>query len=421
MSNMLPNGDKLPKIKKEFDLDVTLTAVVGGVAIAKLGDMEGLGYVVAGIGCISTMLEARRLFNPYKALFDNLGLKVGNQIPRYIRKRKTEYGYVITFSLPYGLSTDDFEKKKLAIEQYLNKRIEISYNNYRVFIKVFEIGLKANQDYIFIDTKGITEFPIGVTYGGKVITIDLEEVVHVLIAGETGSGKSTILRVILTNLIKSNKKISLYLVDLKNGAEFNVFRKCKMVKDFAKNITEAEKVLSNLLAEVDRRYNLFYEYEVVDIKEYNKLKNIKRLDYKILVVDEFADLQSEKGSISIIETLAAKARACGIHLIIATQRPDAKILNGRIKANVPCIVGLKTMNGLNSRIIIDSEGLEKLRGKGHGILKYSDTTEFQGFYLSVTDARDLVKNSYEEKKKKVDKVEEIKDFGFLQVLEGGKK
>lgn len=420
MTSMLPGGDKLPKIKsKEYDLDVTLTAVIGGVAIAKLGDMEALGYIVAGVGSISTLIEARRLLNPYKALFDNLNMKVGDQIPRYIKKNKTNYGYCLTFSLPYGMSTDDFEKKKLAIEQYLNKRIEINYNNYRVFIKVFDVGLEK-LNYKFIPTKNMCEFPIGVTYGGKIVTVDLEQVVHLLIAGETGSGKSVLLRGIITHLILNNNKLMLHLIDLKNGAELNVFKNSKMVKTFSRTIEEAEKVLNNLVLEVEHRYDLFYENNVVDIKEYNKLKGLKKLDYSIVIIDEFADLQDEKGSISSIERLTQKARVAGVHCIIATQRPDAKILNGRIKSNVPAVVGLKTMNELNSRIIIDSPGLELLKGKGNGLLKHADITEFQSMFLSVQDTRELIKDTYIDKTKKTAVTQEpvingvLKDISFIK-------
>ena len=131
----------------------------------------------------------------------------------------------------------------------------------------------------------------------------------------------------------------------------------------------------------------------------------------------------------MIETLAAKARACGIHLIISTQRPDAEIINGRIKANIPCVIGLKTMNGLNSRIIIDEEGLEQLRGRGHGMLKYGDVTEFQSMFLTTNQARDLIKHTYikedaiitKTKVTRIEKIGEVEDFSFLKVLEGGKK
>lgn len=379
--------------------------------------------IFVAIGLVGTGVEMVSAYNPYKRLLQNCRIEVDGKVPFYKGKTKTSYGYSLRFTLPAGLSTDDFDKKKLAIEQYLNKRVEITYKNKNVFIGIYEKSLEEYYAYEHKSTKGICEFPIGYTYGEKLIEVDLENVVHMLIAGETGSGKSTLLRGILTSLIldKSPRALSLHLIDLKNGAEFNVFRRCGMVKSFSRTIAEAEDILIKLSREVDRRYDLFFENDVVNIQEYNKLKDIKGLDYQIVVIDEFADLQDEKGSISIIETLAAKARACGIHLIVATQRPDAKILNGRIKANIPCMIGLKTMNELNSRIIIDEGGLERLKGRGNGILKYSDTTEFQAMYLSVQRARELLKDKYINRiqavrQPKKETIGEVEDFAFLKDL-----
>lgn len=408
----IPAGDKL-KITEKFkpnvkpatnNIELYLTTILGGFTILKLGpaNMQMIGQGIMALGSVTTILEFISRFNPYKKLFENLNLKAGEEIPKYIKKRKTNYGYCVAFKLPPGLSTKDFDKNKLAIEQYLNKDIEIDYRNHRVFLKVYENRLDPKQEFRIIETSKITEFPIGVTFGDRIVTVDLEEVVHLLVAGQTGSGKSTLIRGIITNLIqdkKNSKRIKLYLhlIDLKNGAEFNVFRNSKMVKTFSRDIKEAELVLNKLVDEVERRYNLFFENNVVNIQEYNKLKGIRRLSYEICIIDEFADLQDEKGSISIIEHLARKSRAAGIHLILATQRPSADIINGNIKANVPCIIGLKTMNSLNSRIIIDQDGLETLRGRGHGYLQYSDLTEFQSMNLSIEGARELIKDTYIEK------------------------
>lgn len=406
-------------------IGVYLGCAVMGVAALKFGskDVSWIGYGLTGLGGITAMADVVRNTNPYRKLFENAKLEIGGQIPRFIRKRKTDYGYCLTFSLPYGMSTDDFRKKQLPIEQYLNKKVDISYDNYRVFLKVYEKEIESSPPYEFVECEGKVEFPIGVILGGRIITIDMEKVVHLLIAGETGSGKSTLLRAIITNLILSKKKVGLHLIDLKNGAEFAVFRKSNKVKSFSRTKEEAEIILSKMLAEVDRRYDLFYENDVVDIGEYNKLKGLSKLDYQVVIVDEFADLQTEKGSISAIETLAAKARACGIPLIISTQRPDKDILNGRIKANVPGVVGLKVKNELNSRIIIGEGGLEKLRGLGNGIFKFTTNTEFQSTYITNSQARELIKHTYREKPIKLNKpkeekikVAEIKDFSFLKKL-----
>ncbi len=361
--------------------------------------------------------------NKFDTLFTNCNLKKGEMLPQLKEKKKTNYGYALRFSLPIGISTNDFERHKSAIEQYLNKKIQIKYHAKNVIIEVYEKELDREYAYEKIETKGVVSFPVGYSFGDKVEIINLaDHGPHMLIAGESGSGKSTALRSIITNLIITKKKrnLKLHLIDLKKGAEFNIFRKCDIVASFSRDKNEAEKTLYKISAEVDRRYNLFFSRNVVDIKEYNQKYKNKQLDYQLIVIDEFADLQNEKGSIEIIEELAAKARACGIHLLISTQRLDAKILNGRIKANVPVILGLKTMNEVNSRIIIDHAGLEELKGKGHGILKNGKETEIQAMYLIPNRARDLIKHTYVEGKKETVKNDdtsgEVKGFSFLEGL-----
>ncbi|OLS02867.1 FtsK/SpoIIIE domain-containing protein [Tissierella creatinophila] len=405
-------------MKKNNEVELFgLCLVLGiGTVVAGGDGVQVLGYGLSTLGASMLGFSLINNANPYNNLFRALKLEINDRVPKFLERKETNYGYCLTFRLLAGMSTDDFEKKKLAIEQHLNRKIEITYNNWRIFIKVYEKQLEELIPYEFSKCKGILEFNIGKVLGDKTLNLDLEKAVHLLIAGETGSGKSTLVRSIITNIVLSRRKVSLHLIDLKNGAEFNLFRKSNIVKTFSRNIDEAEVVLENLIEEVNKRYDLFFENDVVDIREYNKLKNIKKLDYQICIIDEFADLQNEKGSISSVEVLAAKARACGVHLIISTQRPDSKILNGRIKANIPCVIGLKTMNSLNSRIIIDEDGLEKLRGRGHGLLRYGNLTEFQSMFLEVVKARELIKHTYIEKEIKREVKEEIGKLDNLDFI-----
>lgn len=420
---------------KEKNFETYILSILLGLGLRFFGLNDpvwlglNLGTILLSLGSIMFIYETIESINPYKKLFEGCNLEVDGNIPRLIKKKKANYGYDLILTLPYGLSSKQFEQKRTELEEHLGGRIDISVKNKKLILQVHTKPLQEFYPYKYVKTQGTCEFAIGYTYGDKLVTVDLEKVVHLLIAGETGSGKSTLLRGIITSLILSNQNISLYLVDLKNGTEFNVFRRSKSVKAFCRNVEEAEELLQELSNEVDKRYDLFYQNDVVNIQEYNKLKHVKKLDYKILIIDEFADLQNEKNSISILETLAAKARACGIHMIIATQRPDSKIINGRIKANIPGVIGLKTLNDLNSRIIIDEGGLEKLKGRGHGIFKFSDSIEFQSMYLSVQKARDLIKHTYRKeneiiaksKETKVERIGEVDDFSFLKVLKGGKQ
>lgn len=275
-----------------------------------------------------------------------------------------------------------------------------------------------------MQTKGVVELVVGRSYKG-IETLDLsasESNVHLLIAGTTGGGKSTLLRSVITTLIltKNPKDLKLYLLDLK-GTEFRIFERCSTVAGFARNIEESEQLLRKIRKEVDKRNALFCEEDVIDILEYNRKYKHAKLSHWLVIADEFHLLRKEKEQISVFEELAAICRSVGIHLILCTQRPSADVLTGLLKANIPSVVGLKTNNELNSRIILgEGEGdLASLGGKGHGILKKgADKVEFQGMWISPEDARELVKPFYVEKVEKSNgktetKIGEVVDLRFL--------
>jgi S-DNA-T family DNA segregation ATPase FtsK/SpoIIIE len=389
-------------------LGVVLYALLSAFAPAYLA--YGVIAMLIGGWNITYMVLS---YDKFEKLLESLEIKSNDKYPRLKEKIKTDYGWCYRLSVPPGISTKDFEKNKLAIEQFLGHNVKISYTNHNIFVEIYEIELEHLVPYIPYKAKGI-EFPTGIEYGGKITKVDLSTgEPHMIIAGESGSGKSTVLRSIITSLILNG--IILHLIDLKYGAEFAIFRNSKYVKSFSKTKKEANETLYALIAEVERRYNLFYDNDCVDIKEYNK-KHKEKIPTEFLIVDEFADLQGEKDSIELLEELSAKARACGIHLIIATQRPDAKILNGRIKANCPCILGLKTTNEVNSRIIIDHGGLEDLRGFGHGILKNGPEKEIQCYFLETDTARELIKPTNIDKRKKESPKQEIENYDFMKGL-----
>lgn len=376
-------------------LDTSIIAIASGCVVSYLFPPYAIyGAIMAVSGC-GGMVAYIMSWSKFDRLWKSLGLVKGTSTPYLKGTEKTDHSKIYKFTLPAGLCSDDFEKNKQAIEQFVGSDIEIKYTYKQLQIEVFNQSQKTVYEYQVEQCKGNVAFPVGYNRQGKLVVCDLSSgEPHMLIAGETGSGKSTVLRSIITNLILT-KDIKLHLVDLKNGAEFSIFRKCSKVESFCRTRSEAKEVLQHLSEEIDRRYDLFFKKDCVDIKEYNK--RYGGMGYEVLIIDEFADLQSEKNSISLLEELAAKARACGIHIIIATQRPDHQILNGRIKANVTTVLGLKTMNEQNSRIIIDDVGLEKLRGHGHGIFKKGSSIEVQCPLLTTERARELLKPTYKEK------------------------
>lgn len=335
-------------------------------------------------------------------------------MPELRERRNTQYGYCLRLSLPPGLCVEDFERRQEAIEQYLGHRVRIKYSNKNLFIEVFKEDLKAHE-FEAVELPGM-QLVAGHTYGSKLVTFDLDREPHLMIAGETGSGKSTALRAILTMIFLTMPRVKVHLIDLKMGAEFSIFAKCGQVASFARDSVQAAVVLGKVFQEVERRYELFAERDVVDIGEYNA-KYTPKLPREIVAIDEFSLLRDHATAANTMEDLAALARACGIHLIISTQRPDSRVINGRIKVNVPIVLGLKTLNDINSRIIIDESGLQDLRGRGHGWLRYmGELTELHTMNLPPQKARDLLKPLYRENPALAppDTSGTVADFDFLE-------
>ena len=338
-------------------------------------------------------------WSKFDGLFRHLGLGVDGAYPIQKSVNKHDTSTIYKFTLPSGLCLKDFEDKKDRIEQHLGREVDIKYTYKEIWIEVFKPNQKTRYDYVPTDIKGDVPIIIGYDRKGNLISCDLSVgEPHMGVYGETGSGKSTVMRSIITNLIlKSN--VILHLIDLKNGAEFGIFRKSKKVANFCRNVKETEDLLTEISIEVDRRYDLFFEKDVKDIKEYNKKFKNKKMNYQMVIIDEFADLNPKSKSMGILKELGRKSRACGIHLLLATQRPSATILDGDIKANITSILGLKTVNGTNSSVAIDETGLEKLRGMGHGKFKRGgNIIELQCPFLDVDPCKELIKDTYIDKK-----------------------
>ncbi|MFM2428228.1 MAG: hypothetical protein RL012_112 [Bacteroidota bacterium] len=239
--------------------------------------------------------------------------------------------------------------------------------------------------------KSQMELPIvmGRTVANETSMADLARMPHLLIAGATGQGKSVGLNVVLASLIykKHPSQLKLVLVDPKK-VELSLYNKlerhflAKLPGDEDPIITETKKVvhtLNSLCLEMDQRYELLKEAGVRNIKEYNERfvrrrlnpeKGHRFLPYIVLVIDEFADMMMTAGK--EIETpiarLAQLARAIGIHLVLATQRPSVNVITGIIKANFPVRISYKVTSRIDSRTILDAGGAEQLVGRGDMLL-----------------------------------------------------
>ncbi len=212
-------------------------------------------------------------------------------------------------------------------------------------------------------------FAIGKDIAGAPSLGDLGEMPHLLVAGQTGSGKSVVINNLIVSLLYrcTPSDLKLILVDPKR-VEFAPFNGIPHL--LTPVIVEPEKTLSALkwaVNEMERRYSLLAEYGHRNIKGYNADKTIQeRMPFIVIVIDELADLMmlAAKDVEGLIVRIAQKARAVGIHLVLATQRPSVDVVTGLIKANVPARIALTVSSQVDSRTIIDQAGAEKLLGKG---------------------------------------------------------
>jgi len=232
-------------------------------------------------------------------------------------------------------------------------------------------------------------FVIGKDITGIPVVGNLEKMPHLLIAGQTGSGKSVMINTLLTSLLYRNSPadLKLILVDPKQ-VEMAPYRDIPHL--IAPVITEPEKCISALkwaVAEMERRLKTFAEVGKRNIAEYNNVKKEEGMPYIVIVIDELADLMmmAARDVEALVVRLAQKARAAGIHLVIATQRPSVDVITGLIKANVPARIAFTTVSQVDSRTIIDQVGAEKLLGRGDllfSIPEYMKPKRVQGALIS---------------------------------------
>lgn len=217
---------------------------------------------------------------------------------------------------------------------------------------------------------------IGKDISGMPIVADLDKMPHILVAGQTGSGKSVMINTLLTSMLYRNSPsdLKLILVDPKR-VELKPYDDIPHL--LTPVITEPEKCISALkwaVAEMERRYHALSEVRKRNIGEYNSLKKEEGMPYIVIVIDELADLMmmAARDVEALIVRIAQKARAVGIHLVLATQRPSVDVITGLIKANVPARIAFTTASQVDSRTIIDQIGAEKLLGQGDMLFTTAD-------------------------------------------------
>ncbi|VXB47484.1 DNA translocase [Bacillus sp. 349Y] len=243
---------------------------------------------------------------------------------------------------------------------------------------------------------------LGLDISGQPIVTDLSKMPHGLIAGATGSGKSVCINSILVSLLykSSPDELKMMLIDPKMVELAPYNRIPHLVSPVITDVKAATAALKWAVEEMERRYELFAHTGVRDIKRFNELatKNKQysdKLPYLVIVIDELADLMmmSPADVEEAICRIAQKARACGIHLIIATQRPSVDVITGLIKANVPTRVAFSVSSAVDSRTIIDGSGAERLLGRGDMLFLENGSSKpvrLQGTFVSDDEIDDII-------------------------------
>jgi len=256
---------------------------------------------------------------------------------------------------------------------------------------------KILESEMLQNSKSKLAVSLGLDVAGRPVVADIARMPHILVAGSTGSGKSICINSFITSLLFRNSpsELKLILIDPKR-VELTLYNGIPHL--LTPVIVDLEKILSALkwaLAEMDRRYKLFAGSGVRNIDSFNELSGFQALPYIVIFIDELAEIMlfAPVEVEDAICRIAQLARATGIHLVVSTQRPSVDVITGLIKANISCRIAFNVTSMVDSRVIIDTPGAEKLLGKGDMLYippDQSKPSRIQGAFVSEKEVNNLV-------------------------------
>ncbi len=299
----------------------------------------------------------------------------------------------LIFAIPHGINPDLLHEKSFIFRQIFGADVELVGNLKRFDLTVPSRPLPTKLTYKYVEWKdacadAVLPAVCGLDALGRRIVIDLNERPHMLISGETGSGKSSLIRTLLTSLIlsKSPEDVRLMLGDLKRS-EFGLFRNLPHVDSVCVNKDDLRAELEDIVNEMERRGDLLDSEGVTHISDLKV-----RLPYIIVCIDEVALLKKERKTMEIIEKISAVGRSLGVILILSMQRPDAKTLDGALKNNLTVRISGRQSNKTNANVT-GTPGAELIKQSERGrmiIALEGDLRRLQAPWLDVKDARILL-------------------------------
>lgn len=377
--------------KEKTMLDVASLSV-GGALIASFSSfsigsivptlpMLGIGGVglasLYGIYRIMTkeeryIKEEREKFNEF---WNGVGIKNKmDKIPQLVNIWETDKGNVYSFINPIGMSTKDYENKEIAIKEFLGcKNILFEVKNDFLNIQTIEVGLPTIVPFILPPKKSdelIVE--LGINETGERVRINFNKVHSWLIAGATGSGKSVCTHNILTQLYCNySDNTEFYICDLKK-TELNNYRNLKSTIKYTDKIEEVEEIVDELLKISDERHELFIKHNVKNLQQYNRRVKFNKLPSIVLCIEECVRLMNNKVLQNKIAELCFIARSAGIIVLMTIQRVTKNLFSPDIKSSLLGKIGFKTVNKINSMVIMDDNRLFDLKNSGECYVSCDD-------------------------------------------------
>jgi S-DNA-T family DNA segregation ATPase FtsK/SpoIIIE len=382
-----------------------LSLAAMGLLANQLGPYMGLnpgygtGMAVLGAGLVGLDVYLNWQ-NKYERLFRNCGLvNKDDKVPLLIKRERKDNMTVLVLHLPEGIAQHHFEDKLQELEQGLNAKIELAYNK-NLIMKLTGITLSTMYPYTFEECEKPLEVFCGYSNSGK-FTLDLEKCPHVIVSGETDSGKSSLLDSIALSLIFNKHDIDLRFIDFQ-GVTLGKYEQCKKVKSYGEKPEDFDRLMDELEEENARRLKLFRSVKnkvyIDKLSTWNETFPDRTLPYIVVMIDEYSRICDYEELFEKFRNRAAMDRKTGTHIIASLQRPDVKSIPGNIKANFPVRVAFKAVTKIDSEVILDQPGAENLTVPGRCLIKYGGKIqEVQGLFADPKrDVRKLLKqhNAY---------------------------
>ncbi|MDW7616989.1 FtsK/SpoIIIE domain-containing protein [Peribacillus simplex] len=297
-----------------------------------------------------------------------------------------------TFTLLNGMDPKEVAKKEYVFRQHFGRSITIEGDLKKYVLTIYASSMPNELIYNADEVREEVEsFKLGIICGkdrnGRYVSFDMLKQPHLLIAGETGSGKSTQLRSILTTLIRTKKpsEMKLFLGDCKKS-EFHIFRKVEHVQCVLSSAKDIARMLRSIKKELDERSDLT---EIFEVGHADDLPAEHRRPYLVVCIDEFVMLRKNEEIMEILTEITAIGRTLGVYAILSMQRPNAKVLDTTIRANLTVSMGFKLRDVIESRIV-NTPGAENIESEGRFIMNSKKLYELQAPYLTDKKARELL-------------------------------